>query len=313
MSWISIIISIVQFLLLLMVAPGAVGLLRTLKARLQGRRGPSPWQPYRDLRKLWGKDEQVSEDASCLFRFAPLVSLAAIIVAASMVPILCRSVLGPGSDLVLIIYLLMLSRLMLVLASLEGGGSFGGMAGSRETMISILIEPAMLLSIFALAALVGSTELVQTSGSIIDGRYSVLGPTLLLAAASFCISTLAENARVPFDNPATHLELTMVHEGMLLEYSGRSLALVEYSSWLKLTLFISMLISGFAPWGIAAGSDPLALLIALVAFTLKFLLALGLIAILESQMAKMRLFRLPNLLTTSFALGFLALMALYIL
>ncbi|MDD3398899.1 MAG: NADH-quinone oxidoreductase subunit H [Candidatus Methanomethylophilaceae archaeon] len=307
------IISTLQFLALLVSAPAVVGLIRLLKARAQGRRGASLLQPYRDLRKLWRKDEQVSEDASWLFRVAPLISAASVILTTSMLPVLHVTVLGPGSDMILAIYILMLSRAMLVLSSLEGGSVFGGMGGSRDSMISVLIEPALLLSIFSLAALAGSTELSSTAQFISQGGYLIIGPTLILAAASFCITTLAENARLPFDNPATHLELTMVHEAMVLEYSGRSLALMEYSSWLKLTVFITILVNGFLPWGISSALDPLSLALASLAFIFKLILALGLIALLESQMAKMRLFRLPNLLTTSFTLALLALMAFYIL
>ena len=180
-------------------------------------------------------------------------------------------------------------------------------------MLSVLIEPALLLSIFGLAALAGSTEMSSTADYISREGYLIIGPTLILAAASFSITTLAENARLPFDNPATHLELTMVHEAMVLEYSGRSLAFMEYSTWLKLTVFITILLNGYLPWGISNSLDPLALTVSIIVFMVKLSVAICLIALLESQMAKMRLFRLPNLLTTSFTLALLALMAYYIL
>lgn len=308
-----LLVSILQFLGLLACAPLVVGSIRFLKARAQGRRGASPLQPYRDLRKLWNKDEQISEDASWLFRIAPLVSIASVVLTASMLPVIHVAELGPGSDLVVIIYLLMLSRAMMVLSSLEGGSAFGGMGGSRDSMLSVLIEPALLLSIFGLAALAGSTEMSSTADYISREGYLIIGPTLILAAASFSITTLAENARLPFDNPATHLELTMVHEAMVLEYSGRSLAFMEYSTWLKLTVFITILLNGYLPWGISNSLDPLALTVSIIVFMVKLSVAICLIALLESQMAKMRLFRLPNLLTTSFTLALLALMAYYIL
>ena len=280
---------------------------------MQGRKGAPIFQPYRDLSKLFRKDEVISHDSSWLFVLAPYLCLAATILAASMIPVVHTEVLGPGSDLILIVYLLMLSRVMLVFSSLEGGSSFGGMGGSRETMISVLIEPALLLAIFALVALSGSSELGEISEFINHNGFLIVGPTLLLAGASFGITVLAENARIPFDNPATHLELTMVHEGMVLEYSGKGLAMMEYASWLKLTAFMAILVNGFFSWGISADLSLMPLLVSLIAFSLKMGLLIMLIAVLESRMAKVRLFRLPNLLTASFILALLAMITFYIL
>lgn len=302
-----------QLLLILAFAPLIVGLIRKTKAEMQGRKGPPVLQPYRDLYKLFRKDEEVSEHASWLFFVAPYICVGSMILAASMVPVIHTLVIGPGSDLILILYLMMLSRVMLVLSSLEGGSSFGGMAGSRETMLSALIEPALLLSVFALVALSGSAELGAISTFINNNGFLIVGPTLLLAGASFCITLMAENARMPFDNPATHLELTMVHEGMILEYSGKGLALMEYASWLKLTVFMVILMNGFFPWGIAIQLSLIPLLISLLALSLKLGIVIVLISLLESRMAKMRLFRLPNLLTASFILALLAMMTFYIL
>jgi formate hydrogenlyase subunit 4 len=201
----------------------------------------------------------------------------------------------------------------MALAALDAGSTFGGMGSSREMLVSSLIEPAILLSFFTVALLTGTTSLASVTSVIATSGASLIGPALLLAFAAFFIAILAENARVPVDNPSTHLELTMIHEAMLLEYSGKDLALMEYSSMVKLILFITIAWSAFMPWGVATEITASALAIGVVVFLAKLLALAAVIAIIESSMAKLRLFRLPNLLTGAFILAFLAVMSYFVL
>lgn len=307
------ILELAQFLLVLGLAPLVTGIIRKAKALMQSRRGPSVLQPYRDLRKLMHKGSVVSNDASWLFNIAPYVCIAAVAVAALLVPVLYASTFGFLGDLVVLIYLLAMMRFFMALAALDTGSAFGGMGSSREMYISSIVEPTMLLSIFAMALVAGTTSLASISQNIASSGLDLVSPALFLAAAAFFIATLAENARVPFDNPATHLELTMIHEAMLLEYSGKQLALMELASMTKLVIFLAILSNVFFPWGIATGTDPIAVAIGALVFLAKIALLALTIALLESSMSKMRLFRLPNLLTAAFMLALLAVISFYIL
>lgn len=307
------ILEIAQFLLVLGLAPLVTGFIRKAKALMQSRRGPSVLQPYRDLKKLMQKGSVISNDASWLFNITPYVCIAAVTVAALLVPVLYAGTFGFLGDLVVLIYLLAMMRFFMALAALDTGSAFGGMGSSREMYISSIVEPTMLLSIFAMALVAGTTSLASISQKIASSGLDLVSPALFLAAAAFFIATLAENSRVPFDNPATHLELTMIHEAMLLEYSGKQLALMELASMTKLVVFLAILSNVFFPWGIAVGSDPIAVAIGALAFLIKIALLALAIALLESSMAKMRLFRLPNLLTAAFMLSLLAVVSFYIL
>ncbi len=307
------ILEIAQFLLVLGLAPLVTGFIRKAKALMQSRRGPSVLQPYRDLKKLMQKGSVISKDASWLFNITPYVCIAAVTVAALLVPVLYAGTFGFLGDLVVLIYLLAMMRFFMALAALDTGSAFGGMGSSREMYISSIVEPTMLLSIFAMALVAGTTSLASISQKIASIGLDLVSPALFLAAAAFFIATLAENSRVPFDNPATHLELTMIHEAMLLEYSGKQLALMELASMTKLVVFLAILSNVFFPWGIAVGSDPIAVAIGALAFLIKIALLALAIALLESSMAKMRLFRLPNLLTAAFMLSLLAVVSFYIL
>ncbi len=304
---------LLQTVLLISIAPLVTGIIRKVKAHLQSRTGPSVLQPYRDLRKLLSKSSVVSHDASWMFTLTPYVCISAVVIAALLVPVLYARTFGFVGDLIVLIYLLAMMRFFMALAALDTGSAFGGMGSSREMYISSIVEPTMLLSIFAMALVAGTTSLGDIAGGIVSSSWDRGVPTLLLAAAAFFIATLAENARVPFDNPATHLELTMVHEAMLLEYSGKQLALMEMSSMTKLVLFLAIISSVFFPWGIATDLGPLSLTAGLLAFLLKVLLLAVIIALIESATAKMRLFRLPNILTVAFILALLAVMSFYIL
>ena len=205
-------------------------------------------------------------------------------------------------------------RFAMVLGGLEGGSTFGGMGSSREMMMSVLIEPALLLGIATLAVLSGAgTDMGDISEAIATMGVAAIGPALILAACSFMITLLAENARIPFDNPTTHLELTMVHEAMILEYSGKELAMMEYSSMLRMTVFMAMLGSLFLPWGISCTGEPVSLVVSLVLAVAKMLVIAFAMALVESVLCKSRLFKVPNLLTVSFALSLIAMISLYIL
>jgi formate hydrogenlyase subunit 4 len=307
------ILELAQFLLVLAVAPLITGIIRKAKATMQSRRGPSIFQPYRDLRKLLSKGSVVSNDASWVFNITPYVCMAAVGVAALLVPAVYAGTFGFLGDLIVLIYLLAMMRFFMALAALDTGSAFGGMGSSREMYISSIVEPTMLLSIFAMALVAGTTSLASISENIASSGLDLVSPALFLAAAAFFISTLAENARLPFDNPSTHLELTMIHEAMLLEYSGKKLALMEMASMTKLVIFLAILSNVFFPWGIATDATPLAIIAGLLFFLVKIILLALVIALIESSLSKMRLFRLPNLLTVAFMLALLAVISYYIL
>jgi len=296
-----------QLALTLALAPGLVGLVRWLKARLQNRRGAPPWQPYFELRKLFGKEVVMSRNASWLFRFAPYLIFASSAAVALFVPVLVTPLpFDWGGDLLVVVYLLLLGTFFLALAGLDPGTAFGGMGASREMTVAAIAEPAVALAIFALALTAGSTNLGRIVAGVLSDPPVAVSPGHLLAFAALFIVTLAETGRLPVDNPSTHLELTMIHEAMVLEYSGRYLALVEWASWLKLTIFASLLANLFVPWGVAVAVTPTALLVALGAWALKLVVLGVVIAVVETRVAKLRLFRVPELLSVSFVLALLA-------
>ena len=300
-------LEVAQAALVLGLAPGLVGLVRWLKARLQSRRGAPPWQPYFELRKLFGKDVVVSSNASWLFRVAPYVVFASTAAAACLVPSLAvtRPLDGVGDFLVLV-YLLLLGTVFLALAGLDPGSAFGGMGSSREMTVAALAEPTVALAIFALAASAGSTNLGQIVGRTLADPAAALSPGHLFAFAALFIVMVAETGRLPVDNPATHLELTMIHEAMVLEYSGRYLALIEWAAALKLLVFCALLGNLFLPWGVAAVATPAAIAIALGSLLAKLAVIAVIVAVLETRVAKLRLFRVPELLAGSFVLALLA-------
>jgi len=306
-------LALVQTAVLLALAPLLTGIIRKLKAWMQSRRGPPIFQPYLDLAKLMRKGSVVSQDASWLTSLTPYVCLASMVVAALLVPAFVTESFGFLGDLIVLVYLFAMARFFMALAALDAGSTFGGMGSSREMLVSSLIEPAILLSFFTVALLTGTTSLVSVTSLLATSGASLIGPALLLAFAAFFIAILAENARIPIDNPSTHLELTMIHEAMLLEYSGKDLALMEYSSMVKLTLFITIAWSAFLPWGVATQVTAPDLALGVIIFLVKLLALALVIAIIESSMAKLRLFRLPNLLTGAFILAFLAVMSYFVL
>ena len=303
----------IEVMLVLALAPLLTGLVRKVKARLLRRRGPSLVQPYRDLLRLLRKEAVIAENASWLFRTAPYLIFAVTWVAAALVPTFASGlVFSWSADLIVIVGLLGSARFVLALAGMDVGTSFGGIGSSREMLIASLAEPAMLMIVFTLSLLAGSTQLSAIAQFMQD---SVVGVrvSLALGLVALIIVALAENARVPVDNPATHLELTMVHEAMVLEYSGRHLAMIEAASWLKLLLYVSLIACIFAPWGMAragAGLDGYAL--GLAAYVVK-VAGLGVaLAVFETSIAKMRVFRVPEFVGAALMLGLLATLLLFV-
>ncbi len=296
-----------QMLLVLLMAPLLTGFVRKVKARLLSRQGPPLLQPYRDLIRLLRKDVVLANNASWLFRVIPYVVFAATWVAASLIPTFRSGLLFSWTaDLIAIIAVLGSARFFLALAGMDAGTSFGGIGSSREVMIASLAEPAMLMIVFVIALIAGSTQL-STMAAFMNSADVGLRVSLGLALIALIIVAVAENARIPVDNPATHLELTMVHEAMVLEYSGRHLALIELAASLKLLLYVSLIACLFAPWGISpAIAAPTLLLIGAAAYAGK-IAALGfLLAVFETSIAKMRAFRVPEFLGAALMLALLA-------
>jgi formate hydrogenlyase subunit 4 len=297
----------VQMLLVLALAPLLTGLVRKVKARILSRRGPPLIQPYRDLARLLRKDAVVAQSASWLFRVAPYVVFAATWIAAALIPTFATGLIFSWvADMIAIIAFLASARFFLALAGLDVGTSFGGIGSSREVMIASLAEPAMLMIVFTLALIAGSTQL-STVAAFMGSSAVGLRVSLGLALIALIMVALAENARIPVDNPATHLELTMVHEAMVLEYSGRHLALIELAASLKLLLYISLIGCVFLPWGLApAGAGTAAYAIGFAAYLGKLALGGILLAIFETSIAKMRVFRVPQFLGAALMLALLA-------
>jgi formate hydrogenlyase subunit 4 len=302
-----------QLVLVLLLAPLLTGFVRKVKSRLLRREGPQIIQPYRDLLKLLRKEVVLAENASWLFRVAPYLIFATTWVAAALVPTFATGlVFSPAVDLIAIIALLGSARFMLALAGLDVGTSFGGIGSSREMMISSLAEPAMLMVAFTLSLLAGSTQLSSVA-TYMQSTAVGLRVSLALSLVGLIMVAIAENARIPIDNPATHLELTMVHEAMILEYSGRHLAVIEAAASLKLLLYLSLILCLFAPWGVAiAGQGFPSYALALLIYVVKLAMGGFLLAVFETAVAKMRVFRVSDFLGVSLMLGLLAALLLFV-
>lgn len=302
-----------QMSLVLALAPLLTGFVRKVKARLLRRRGPPLIQPYRDLVRLLRKEVVLAENASWLFRVIPYLIFAATWVAASLIPTFRLGLLFSWSaDLIAIVALLGSARFFLALAGLDVGVSFGGIGSSREVMIASLAEPAMLMIVFTLALIAGSTQLSTIAGYMVSPAAG-LRVSIGLALIALIMVAIAENGRIPIDNPATHLELTMVHEAMVLEYSGRHLALVDLTAELKLLLYVSLIACLFAPWGLAhLGAGPLALAIGVLSYAGKLAVGGFLLALFETAIAKMRVFRVPEFLGAALMLGLLGTLLLFV-
>jgi len=311
----AIIVVVGQIIVLLAVSPFIVGLIRKVKARLQLRRGASVFQPYMDIAKLFRKQPVVSSTTSWIFAVSPYILFASTLAAGLLVPVfVSKTPLNFAGNLIALVYLLALGTFFLILAGLDAGSAFGGMGSSREAIVASLTEPAMILSIFAIALTAGSTNLstIVHKTALLEGIVTDPSPHLM-ALASLFIVAIAETGRVPVDNPATHLELTMIHEAMVLEYSGRYLALVEWAAGLKLLVFLTLIANVFAPWGIATSLEPAALGVGLATYLVKVSALAVLIGVIESMFAKLRLFRVTDLLGVAFILALLGLVFFYVL
>jgi formate hydrogenlyase subunit 4 len=302
-----------QLLLVLALAPLLTGVVRKVKARLTAKRGPALIQPYRDLMRLLRKEVVLAPNASWLFRVSPYLIFTAVWLAAAIVPTFTTGLMvSRTADLIALVALLGTARFVLALAGMDVGTSFGGIGSSREMMIASLAEPAMLMVTFTVALLVRSTSLPHIADFMITHGVGIR-ISLFLGLISLVMVAIAENARIPVDNPATHLELTMVHEAMILEYSGRHLALLEAASMVKLLLYLSLIAAIFVPWGMDIGDpDARAIAVGLASYSVKLGIGAVLLGVFETSIAKMRVFRLAEFLGGAFLLGILAAIFLYV-
>ena len=303
-----------QTALLLLLAPLMSGLIRNWKAKLQNRRGPRVWQPYSDLIKFFRKDMVVSEHASWVFPFAPYVVFVSALLAGLMVPMLtAQAPLSLFGGVLAVVGLLALGRFFLALGGLDPGSAFGGMGSSREMTIAAIAEPAMMLAIFTVAIGAGSTDLSRIVQASQGPVWKLFNPTHAMAFVALFIVLLAETGRIPVDNPATHLELTMIHEAMLLEYSGRYLAFMEWGAAIKQLVLMTLLLNVFFPIGLAGpGAGAAALGLSLLAYLVKLFALSAAVVVIETTNAKLRLFRVPDLLSTAFVLATMALLSTFL-
>ena len=308
-----ILVQAIQMALVLALSPLLTGFVRKAKARLLRRQGPSVLQPYRDLLRLMRKEVVLADNASWLFRVTPYLIFATTWVAAALVPTFATGLLFSWSaDLIAIVALLGSARFFLALAGMDVGTSFGGIGASREVMIAALAEPAMLMIVFSLALIAGSTQLSAVATYMASPNVG-LRVSLGMAMIALIMVAIAENGRIPVDNPATHLELTMVHEAMILEYSGRHLAMIEFAASLKLLLYASLIVCVFAPWKLAIlGAGPMAYAVSAAIYLAKLALAGFFLALFETATAKMRVFRVPEFLGAALMLGLLGTLLLFV-
>jgi len=304
----SIAFQILQSVFVVLAAPLLIGWVNQCRAGLQNRSAPPLLLSYRALAKLFHKDAVIAENASPIFRLAPYILFGCMWLAAGIVPVLATDLpFAPAADVIALVAVFALARVFSALAAMDIGTAFGGLGARREMLIGFLAEPAMLMVLFTAAFISGSTQLttiVETLGH----REFAIHPSLAFAAVAFLMVLLAENARIPIDNPATHLELTMIHEAMILEYSARHLALIEWAVAIKLFAYMTIGFALFVPWGIAEAGDWAALPLALAALFAKLAVAGAGLALLESQLAKLRLFMAPEFLAGAFLLGVLGIL-----
>jgi formate hydrogenlyase subunit 4 len=302
-----------QVLVLVAVSPLVVGLMRTVRARLEGRVGAGIAQPWRDLRKLLAKESLRADGTSWVSVAGPVLLMASSLVVCALTPVLGTVTFDRApDDLFVVVSVLLLGTVAVALVGLDAGSAFGGMGSSRHMTIAALVEPTLLLSVYALSIPVGSSVLSQIVAARLDDPASIASPVSLLSLLALTIAVVAETGRLPVDNPATHLELTMIHEAMVLESSGRDLAWLELGSWLRLSALLGLLMTLLVPWGVLDVVTAPGLLVAVVAFVAKLAAAACVLSAVEVGMAKVRLFRVPELLAGSFALAFLAVTASYL-
>jgi formate hydrogenlyase subunit 4 len=308
MTWLGLLAQGLEIAIAVALAPLLTGWVGQCRAWLQNRSAPSLLQPYRLLHKLFHKESVVAEHASPLFRSAPYVVFGCMVLACAIIPTVSTDLpLAPAADAIALVGLFALARVFISLAAMDVGTAFGTLGARREMLVGFLAEPALLMVLFS-ASLISNSTSLTTIVETLAHRELVIYPGLAFAGVAFVMVSLAENARVPVDNPATHLELTMIHEAMILEYSGRHLALVEWAASLKLFAYSCIGLALFFPWGIAEAQAPLAMALALPALLLKLAVGGFLLALLESLSAKMRIFRVPEFLGTAFLLSVMAML-----
>jgi len=303
-----------QMLLIVLLAPLLTGIIKKTKAFFQTRKGPNIFQPYFDLYKYMQKESVVSEHTSWIFRVTPLIYFSSMLVVAAIVPVVAtHSFLGFTGDLILIVYLFALARFFLALAGLDAGSAFGGMGSSREMAVAAIAEPAFMLPLFTMAVAAGTTNLTGIVQSVVNGGEGVLTLAHLMSFVALFVVAVAETGRIPVDNPDTHLELTMIHEGMLLEYSGKYLALLSVAVSIKQLLIFTLLVNIFFPWGIVLVSASIGVLISGTLVYVFKVIVIGIVmAIVETSFAKTRLFKVPDLLLGSFLIGLIGLVSKFV-
>jgi formate hydrogenlyase subunit 4 len=302
-----------QTALLLLLAPLMSGIIKNWKAKLQNRRGPRIWQPYADIIKFLRKDMVISEQTSWIFAFAPYIMFLTALLAGLMTPMLtAQAPLSLFGGVLAVVGLLALGRFFLALGGLDPGSAFGGMGSSREMTIAAIAEPAMMLAIFTVAIGAGSTDLSHMVQSNLVPTWKLVSPTHAMAFVALFIVLIAETGRIPVDNPATHLELTMIHEAMLLEYSGRYLALMEWGASIKQLVLMTLLANVFLPIGIATDTTASSLGLSVLVFGAKLLVLAVEVVLVETTNAKLRLFRVPDLLSAAFVFATLALLSTFL-
>ncbi len=310
----SLVLSVLQLVLSIALAPVLIGAIRQVRARLEGRAGAGIWQPWRDLRKLLIKDPVRADDSSRVLTAGPLVVLVSSLLLCLLLPLVGTASLPLiPSDLFVIVSVMLIGVVALALVGLDAGTAFGGMGSSRHMTVAALVEPTVLLAVYALSIPAGTSTLSQIVLTRLQNPAVIISPVSVLAMAALTIAIMAETGRLPVDNPSTHLELTMMHEAMVLETSGRDLAWLELGSWLKLTALLGLLANLVAPWGVPTTLTIGAVLIGLLAITAKILVLGVLLGAGEVFLAKVRLFRVPELLAGSFVLALLAVTASYLL
>jgi formate hydrogenlyase subunit 4 len=295
-------------LLALVMAPLLVGWVNQWRAWLQNRSAPPLTMPFRTLHKLFWKESVVAHEATAMYRVAPYVIFGCMLLASMIIPTISTNLpLAPAADAIALVGLFALARLFISLAAMDVGTAFGTLGARREMLIGFLAEPAFLMVLFTASLISSSTSLATIVASLAQRELTIL-PSLAFAGVAFTMVSLAENARIPVDNPATHLELTMIHEALVLEYSGRHLALLEWAAALKLFAYSCAGLALFFPWGVAEANDRVALLLAVPVLVAKLAAGGFLLALIETVLAKMRIFRVPEFLATAFLLGVLALL-----
>jgi formate hydrogenlyase subunit 4 len=312
-SWSGLAAQLTEVVLAVLLAPVLLGWVNQCRAWLQNKSGPGILQPYRTLRKLFAKEAVLAHNASPLFRATPYVLFACMCLAAAIVPTLATDLpFSPAADAIALVGIFALARVFISLAAMDIGTAFGTLGARREMMVGFLAEPALLMVLFTASLISHSTSLATIVEHLAHMEF-VIYPSLAFAGVAFTMVSLAENARIPVDNPSTHLELTMIHEAMVLEYSGRHLALIEWSAALKLFVYSCIGIALFFPFGIAQGGDALGLALALPVLVAKLAVGGFAMAVIEMLSAKMRIFRAPEFLGTAFLLAVLAMLIHFLL